>query len=289
MVEIKEGLKPLPEDNRDLRLGSVFGQGDPKKLPVYSFKVCNPLVIKDQRNSDFCSAYGLTAVSEDQEGIELSPFYQFAKTCQIMGEWDTWGADLRSACKSSIKYGSLSDEMPTNIAKDPFNKSLSADWTNWPSRFDYYAKKHRKRSYFRVDGGYYDTFDNVRLALWEGRSKKQSVLTGCKWRPEWLSAPGGIIPKEYSDRGFGHAFKIFGQKPIGNTMYLMCQLSSGDRVGDKGIFYMPREVANRELTYGCFQFRDLDPKVAKKIQSSTGTLKDYPGTRFLLWLWGLFR
>src|SRR3990167_5751264 len=101
------GLLPTPKDKRDFSFGGIFGLPNLKDIPDTSWVVSEPLEIKDQGESDMCTAYALTAVSEDQEGVLLDPLYQFAKIKQIMGEYESWGADLRSACKSATQFGSL--------------------------------------------------------------------------------------------------------------------------------------------------------------------------------------
>ena len=79
------GLLPLPKDKKDFSFGSVFGSADLAELPL-EFRIGTPLQIKNQFNSDMCTAFGSSSVSEDQEGVLLSPEYIFAKTKQIAGE-----------------------------------------------------------------------------------------------------------------------------------------------------------------------------------------------------------
>lgn len=108
-----------------------------------------------------------------------------------------------------------------------------------------------------------DRFDTIRSALWRFRDEKRSVLVGCLWRREWTSAPSGVIPKTYGEGGFGHAFVIRGWEPKGEDMYLIAQLSNGKQIGESGLFYFPREVVNKEFTYGAFSFSDMPVETAK--------------------------
>ena|SRR3990167_8408633 len=140
-----------------------------------------------------------------------------------------------------------------------------ANWGNWPKNLDESAKKHLKQSYFSIYGPY-DTFDNIRATLWANRNEKRSVLTGCEWKSIWINAAGGIIPKFYLEKnGVGHAFKIFGWKEIAGESYLIAQLSNGMGVGDKGIFYFPRNVINKELSFGIYTFSDMPTEKAKQM------------------------
>lgn len=253
----KNSLRELPPDNRDFVLGAAFKQIPLGSIPGDDFMIAEPLLIKDQGESDLCSAYAVAAVSEDQELEELLPEFQFFKTKQISGDPDglEWGANLRDACKSAVKFGSL----PLRGFKEikGMERPFVLHPESWPSHAESVAQLHKKQTYFSVEGQY-DTFDNIRAALWQHRLKKCSIVTGALWRNEWIDAPGGIIPEEYGDAGFGHAFKIFGQKNIKGKLYLVAQLSQGDQVGDRGRFYFSREVVNREIgKYGVFMFTDL--------------------------------
>ncbi len=107
-VHIEAGLKRLPRDKRDFQYSKVFGTIE--ELPTEDFLVGDPLEIKDQFDTDMCTAFAACAVSELQEGIKLSPEFQFAKIKELEGQWDTWGADLRQVCRSLVKKGSLRKE-----------------------------------------------------------------------------------------------------------------------------------------------------------------------------------
>ena len=256
------GLKELPDDGRDFSLGSVFGDIDIKEVPTGNFVVASPYSIKDQGDTDMCSAYAVTAVSEDQEGVELLPEYQFYSTKRITGNPEEWGADLRSACKSAVRYGSIPQ------VKLPEMKGMSRSFIledkNWPEAADRMASYYKKSTFFAVSGRY-DVFDNIRGALWYHKDNKCTVVTGACWRRSWIAAQDGIIPTEaVVDSGFGHAFKLFGQKVINGELYLMAQLSNSEAVGDNGIYYFNRVVANRELAkYGLFMFKDISREDAE--------------------------
>lgn len=257
------GLQILKEDKRDYSLAGFFGQIDIVEVPNVSFNVSTPIRIKDQGETDFCSAYAVTGVSEDQEDIELVPQYQFFKTKQISGDPEAWGADLRSACKSATKFGSLAlpdIEGMEGILGSPYLMSREdvLDKNNWPPYIDVLALKNRKETYFPVDGRY-DVFDNIRTALWQHRSERRSIVVGASWKEEWITALNGVIPEGNFQGGFGHAFKIYGQKVMEDgEIRLVAQLSNGSSIGDGGKFYFSRNVVNKELApYGQFMFKDV--------------------------------
>lgn len=250
------GLKPLPEDPRDFKLGALYGTVDTKGIPD-DFVVAEPLKIKDQRTSDFCTAYALTAVSEDQEGVELSPEFQF----YVTKKGDTsWGADLRQASDTICKFGSLEQSEANKTIFDKYDREKILASDSWPVGVLSKARLHAKKSYVRINGN----FDEIRAALWKFRNEKRTIVAGALWRNEWTHAHKGIIPKVYGTSDFGHAFKFFGQKKINGELYLMAQLSSGTEIGDGGIFYFPKEVVDKEVSpYGAFMFMDMEPDMAK--------------------------
>lgn len=264
------GLQALKKDTRDYSLAGFFNQVDIKSIPQTDWCVRFPRQILDQGDSDLCSAYATCEVTSDQEGVDFLPEYQFYKTKLIQGDFDGWGADLRSACKAVVTYGSLPvagyEKYRGLDRQDILNKNT------WPISLDNVAKNYKKQTYFSVDGKY-DMFDNIRAAMWQHLDEKRSILVGAEWKAEWINAENGIIPDTHFDGGYGHAFKIFGQKIINGIPYLQAQLSNGDKIGDNGIFYFPRSVVNRELApYGAFMFKDIpQSKVIEYTQVQTKT------------------
>jgi len=255
-MKINGGLLPLKKDNRDFKLSKLLGAMDLSQLPEgFMVEGWDKIKIKDQGPTDYCTSYAGTSASELQEEVELNPLYQFVKTKQIMGRWETWGADLRSLCKSLTKFGSLEE------SETPIIDREIRDWNNWPAELDEKAKKHLKESYFEADG-HGGSFNAIKVALWQEREKKRAVIVGAIWRSEWTSAPRGIIPEEYGKEGFGHAFIIIGW----TKEHLIAHLSNGENIGDNGRFYFSKTVADKELgNFGRFLLTDMDPEIAKQL------------------------
>lgn len=274
---IAQGLHPLPPDDRDFSLGSIFGKPDLSKLPE-SFWY-SPQHTKDQGDTDLCTAFATTSVSELQEDVELSPEYQFARTRQLTkAPLDAFGANLRDACSSLVKFGSQEKSLlPWSLEQN--GRDFFADYKNVPEYVDNAAWGHRKKTYFAVRDVGYDLFDDIRVAIDSNKTEECAVVTGASWRPEWLYAKDGILPPEYSDSGPGHAFVILGYqwKPSITSSkyehYLVLQLSSGTRVGSEGLFYMNRTIANKELTFGNFLFKDINPTYAKFLNETGETYR----------------
>lgn len=257
-MRITEGLRPTPDDNRDLKLGAAFGHAVLSGLPD-EYQCAEPLVIKDQGpGTDMCTAYALTAVSEDQEGVVLDPFYTFGKTKQITGDASAWGADLRSACKSAMfdatRGGGFLEVKDISTVTAPANQVIrdeAADWRRITKDQDFWAKKHAKKSYFSVDGPY-DIFDNMRSAMWQLRAERRSIFTGCEWRHSWTTG-GGTIFIASREQSFGHAVKVYGWE----DQFIKLQLSNGVGIGDGGKFKIHRDALNKAFTFGAYTLLDM--------------------------------
>jgi len=209
-------------------------------------------------------AMATTAVSEYQEGIELSPEFQFSKIKEIDGDYSSWGSDLRTGAKSACDVGSLPKE------KSPFSleekdRDFIANWENWDKELDFMAYPYRKKSYFLIKkDGVNDLFDSFRGALWENRGSKRAILTGCIWEGNWTYAKDGIIDEYTGGNYFGHAFAFIGQEIINGEPYLIAQLSNGENIGKGGLFYFNRNVVNEKFIWNGYMFIDIPSDVVKK-------------------------
>ena len=270
-IKIGGGWTPDVEDERDFQLGAIYKFPALDEIPP-EFIVSPLLKIKDQGQSDLCTAFASTYASEIQEGIELSPEWQFAKIKELMGNPAEWGADIRTALKSLCKFGSVpTTEVPEELKYNDelSNRDRIADINNWP-KLEEKAIKFKKNSFFKIVGPY-DLFDNIRASLWMSKkefdkvknaSLLKLVITGAMWKHAWTIAKNGIIPKQEFSGGFGHAFVFVGTKLIDNEIYLEARLSNSDAIGDNGKFYFPKEVINNYLKWGAYTLRDIEPEVA---------------------------
>lgn len=298
------GLLPKPENKKPYSLTTVFGAPKIEDLPTGEFFVGEPMEIKNQDinyPSDFCASYGASEVSEDQEMVSLVPEWTFAQAKRLIIEDNeltdeneiqnvihAWGLNLDDICRAAVHYGFLERDY------DPFHceteqrpeRNFLADYRNWPVDLEMLGSEHRKNSFFECDGPY-DTFDKLRAAMYLNRKERRSILTGAFWRRSWQDAKDGIIEdRDYSnERGGGHAFKIFGQLIINGEIHLICQLSNGDKVGDKGLYYFPRGVVNKEFTFGAYTFKDMPAGIAKYHSENGLRIDDSPIAKLFKVLW----
>ncbi len=279
------GLKRLSKDSRDLRFGQLFKLPPLSELPD-TFLVATPLVIKDQKETDYCTAFSSTSVSEDQEGVVLDPFYQFFKTKLIEGDPAEWGADLRQVALSFTKFGSLEAKDSPCTIDTP--RSLVVDPKTWQSQdYDGKAAAHKKASFVFADDikdRSTDYFDNLRRIIWYFRNDKQSLVLGTQWCMEWLGMAHGIVDVEGTPIS-GHAVKGMGWDTINSKLYLVLQLSSGVDVGDGGLFYLSREVVNNQEAYGAVCFTDIPKETLQQHQDQNIRYDLNPLFKFLIQVW----
>ena len=104
--QIGGGLQKSKKDKRDIQLGAVFALPKLEELPK-EYQVNGFVKIKNQGSSDLCAAFAAAATSEEQEMVELSPEYIFAKAKELTGDPNSWGLNLRDVCKVLTKIGSI--------------------------------------------------------------------------------------------------------------------------------------------------------------------------------------
>lgn len=277
------GLLPLPANpggSKDFSHTTVFGAVKSEDIPFDFTTGLKPIRIKDQQKLDFCPGYGTTEVSEDQEGMELDPLWQFAQIKRYMikkgiGTVESYGADLRSAGMALVTFGSL-PQIHAPLTINSGTRNFLANPDNYPASLYNIAMTYKKKSMFFVDGPN-DWFDNIRAVLYKNRGTKVSILTGVLWRPSWTYAENGIVPKTgwETEQGGGHCIKIFDQKIINNEIYLVVQNSWGEDVGDKGLFYFPRNIINELFApYGFIYFSDMPVEDAKYYNENGVSVQD---------------
>ena len=251
------GLQPLPKDPRDLKLGGIFGQPQLHEIP--SEFILDGYTIKNQGDSDFCAAFSSTLASEFQEGVSLSPEAVFALSKAESDDVDEWGQDLRTICEVHRKHGAPEkDVVPFSIEdKDPtFLRRI----TNYP--IDQVLKSaivHKKASYMSTSGNY-KPFDNIRAWMWKFRSERKAVILGVNWG--WSTSEPFI--NDLGNGGFGHAVCAIGWTKKNGKDYLIIANSWGESAGDRGLFYLSREVVDHFVErFGAFMFTDIPADEAK--------------------------
>lgn len=250
------GLQELPQDDRDLQLGSFWSLPQLEELPEeFSFE---PLWIGDQNaegEDDFCSAYATCGASSLQEDKPLYPAYSFALSKQLTGDPEAWGQNLRAAMKAHQKFGAV----PTNVVTqgvrdiDPNGRRYIQ---NYPGQYEEFAEPYRKKSYWKIVGPY-DAYDDLRAAIWKFHGERKAPVIGLVW-----SWPLARYELNTVGDGFGHAMYIIGWNKDG----LLAVNSAGKGAGKGGIHVVSRQVINEYVPrYGAYMFTDMPPEEAKKV------------------------
>lgn len=249
----------------------VFGTSSPVNIPNVDWLV-GSIFMHNQHNTDFCTGFGLAAVREDTEEVQLSPEWLFMQIKKLRGDPQGYGGDLKTGLKVACEIGAA-EKADAVLSVDDHDRGFLLKPANWPD-LAVKAKVHKGESYFIVDGPY-DTFDNIRAALYANREQKRSVYTGSIWRMGWLQSPGGVLQNNPVE-GPGHCYKIAnGQKIIGGEPHLIVQNSGGVGVGDKGFFYMNRAIANASLKFGSYIIKDMPRETAEQLNGQQiGTKED---------------
>lgn len=249
MAKDKFGLRDITKDKRDLQLGALYFLPRLEDLPD-SFDLKPPFPVKDQGNTDYCSAYSSCGVSELQEIVELYPEYSFALSKEISGDPDAWGQNMRDAMKAHQKYGAIDAETAQNSPKIADLRRLQSYPTEWADK----ALKHRKKSFFAITGQY-DPFDNIRASIWK---TKTAVAIGVVF--SW--PVGQYILNTAQQQGFGHMMYVTGWDDDG----LIVVNSYGKAAGKNGKHRMTREVINTFAPrFGMMTMIDIEPDEARVI------------------------
>lgn len=274
------GLRESAPENIDRRfpLGAITPVINLADIAGIDFTVCEGHSVIDQRADDDCTGCAVATALEAHEGFPISEHWQFMKTKLKEGTVDTFGASLEDALWVPCNPGGLKK---TDEPQDMLQASRKtyADWGNWPD-LDDRAIPQAQGSYFWINKESYPSiFDAVRANLYQYKDKKNKVVTGTFWRNSFTlgqdSQPiRGIISTELldNDPAYPHAFVFEGQKYINGKPYLIAHLSNGEGFGDKGHFYFPAEVVNKEFKFGFAMLNDMPANVAKKVVASNSSV-----------------
>lgn len=264
------GLRDTPEDPRDFQTGQLIIL--PKLATLPAKYALDTLGIKNQRETDFCTAFASCTVSEMQEGVELSPEYLFAVSKELSGDPDVWGQDIRQAMKAHCKVGTIKKkDAPYSLENKPdtFLRLIS----NWPSELKQKALEHKKKSYLKITGPY-DHYDNIRATIWYFLKERRGIVSGVLW--QWPLEQ--FFLDQPTDNGSGHCIAYIGWENRG--LYL--QNSYGEEVGLFGRHIVTRETVNKFVQrYGAYMMIDLSPEEVIKMIEQGVKLDDGIWTKWI--------
>lgn len=264
-------LQPLKHDRRrDYSHYKSFNYGS-LSLPKTGLGR-TPLSIKDQGESQFCTAFTVAEAIENQTGIIMSPEYQTAKEGQIKGSPIFSGTDPLTALKSGRSYGALPQrKSPLTFHENGFQ--LPAQWQQYPTALDINAFEYRRPSFYSVTAGNpddLDTYSAIQLGLWDARDDKAPVMAAGFWYEAWQEiGSDGILPMPKTSPITRHMYTILDWEERG----LKILSHQGTNYGNGGIAYMPEPVVNevfRNLEMnglGLYIYRSTKAPFIQELQS----------------------
>jgi len=253
MEEQKFGLLPKEEDKRDFTVGMFFDLPNVSQLySDYELNVPSSWILSQV--SDTCAGHASSLASSLQEGMRLDPKFTWVMAREMEGKQSNdFGISLRPMMAAHTKIGAL------ELKDSPFEETDERfrDITNWDvSELLKKSVYHKKGSYIsleRING--MDWYDTIRASI---QKTNCYVVLGVKWA---YGTEADI--STWKDGGTGHAITAIGWKR--NPERLIIVNSWGQNVGDKGKFYLSREIINKEVaTYGAMIFVDETPEKLKE-------------------------
>lgn len=266
----KQGFQPrrLPwRDPRTFNHEQQFGAASLVEIPATGLGR-KPYHIEDQGNTNFCTGYGSSTAGEYIEKIDMSPEWQVAKISEYVGYPIYNGAPVPAVLKVARLYGFLPrDKAPLSL-DDGMDKIV--DPKNWPKELDDIAREHQMGASFDIMHGSYDTFDNIRSALWQAKKDGEDrvALAFTQWFQNW----GGDSVIRRGKGSFSWHCHLFIDWTIKNgEIVLIEQNSYGKQWGSDGLSYWSREAVNQLAENGSNEivmFRDISSVTVKENQWS---------------------
>ena len=273
------GLLPLEGDSRDWMLHDHFGV---LAVPFADFACSDDPVILGQTELPLTAALAVGQTCQNRGSEGHDPMYTYAAARHLSHKDPTrgWGCDLRSACKAVVRHGLL----PAALAPFQPHDGVArwGAWSSWEGMDELHkaASSRKKGAFFAIDPPPrgMDLFDALLSASYGLLPARRPIVTGVKWRGEWTLQREGVVPQRPCKGGLLCAVRVLGQRIINEVAHLVVAPNLGRGVGDNGLFYFCREVANREMRYGSFAFRDLAASGIPLLSAgSTQTILDKRG------------
>jgi hypothetical protein len=207
----------------------------------------------DQYDTEFCTAFGEATSNGYEYGQQFSGEWQAQAEGKYLGSPIVNGADPYTSIEATSIYGSL------HSVFSPFllplmSPEFIADYHNWDQSLESIAKTYCTRLIPYYIDGPYDTFDNIRNALYQAflANEKGVVKAFGFWYQSWNQQAanlslGGILqcPPINEQAISRHRYTIIDWKTVNGTPHLVCAMTQGSDFGDHGIVYMDRATINQ--------------------------------------------
>lgn len=208
----------------------------------------------DQLYSEFCTAFGEATSNGYEQDQDFSGEFQTAAEGKYLGSPIINGADPYPSMQATTIVGSLiASRSPFNLADK--GDVFIADWSNWAADLFTAALPYKSTlTPYYIDGPF-DTFDNIRDALYQAfLAKEKGVVKAFGfWYASWNSQAQNSALKgrlqcppltESPVSRHRYTFIDFDVDAKGEPV-LVAALTQGSDFGDRGFLYFDRATINQ--------------------------------------------
>ena len=248
------GYVPDSYDPRDFALEAFVGATD--TFPT-DFLVDVPFVTH-QGQQPSCSAHAVTTMKYSDEGVRLSPRFNYAWS-KFNDGYQGWGTSFKNAITVLQEHGAvteaeypdentLSQEEYTDVKLIPLTASMKA--------LDFKSKTYVQ-----------STISDVALfqALYQ---YKKGILLGCPWYQSYNRIGTDGMITDATGTASGHAYNCIGWRTKQSKVDFIFQNSFGQNWANKGRFYIPADEITDRLYSSLFVTIDMGKEEAKKIDTA---------------------
>lgn len=261
---------------------TLFGTLAPSALPLTLGRPRRP--VENQKNTLRCTGYGTAVNGGYIHLVRMHPDWQAAKIGQLQGvSVDIDGGDPNAAMRSERDCGYLPFILDT-IHSLGSNTVENTGMNSFDSALDKVALDNRVAGFVSVydPKAPQDIFDQIKSAIYmaydAAAESGATVQAFGKYYYDWYPS-SGVIPQAYDTTKYGYHHWLFVDFVwIHGVPYLVAHNSAGPELGDKGFFYFPREVVNREFGVWGTSLKIVKPLTQEQIdlgkqESPTGLLQ----------------
>lgn len=221
-------------------LGHIKDEYDPRTFEAAAFMGASPLSFPDKFLIDVpfvtyqgqipsCTAHATTTMKYVDEGVRLSPRFQFAWSKYNDG-YKGYGTSFVNALSVLQQHGAAEEMMFPDENK--LDQTTYTDVKLIPDRVSSVATVHKSQSYATNKL----TKENIMQMMMQF---KKPLLIGCDWYQIYNRiGSDGMFPIFSGQLVGGHAFIAVGWRTVDGNWQLICQNSFGMNWGDNGRFYV---------------------------------------------------
>ncbi len=218
---------------------------------VYDYTKDIPFIY-NQQDTGFCWAYSTALMQSAYEAreienpIRLSPLYIAKRGKELDGDMSTEGSTTKNSVEVITKFGTIKDE----YYKEEIYHTGTLEFPNIGNEDK--LRHYKSKNYARLNG-----LNDIVLALSQGKLP----LIGIQCTKDIYKLKDGHKFLEFDPEGKimiigGHQVLVVGWYPKmkynGHTGFLKCANSWGEKCGDKGFFFIPRDYIEFRTKDGFF-------------------------------------